>query len=648
MITKDSRSALALFLFLFSAYVLTASGHTYSPDEEAILYVAQSFVTRGEFNIPNPNQYPVVGGQRGIGGKIYSGTGMLTSMLVVPFFVVGDLAARSFDPRWQPYVIRFLVVPTFNALLSALSSVILLAWLRRMGLSRRVSFAVVLVFALATMTWLYARTLYSETLLALCWLLACYALRVYHDARALRWMSIAGLAAGLSILTKIQGALILPALAIYFVALEFPRVRSIPAFIRASILPSLAFVIPLVLCLGVFGYYNLIRFGSFLESGYGDVPADFPILVGIYGQLLSSGKSVFLYALPIVLGVIAFPRFVWQFRAEALLCLLLIATVIIFHARVWYWAGDGAWGPRYLAATMPFWILPLGAVLSRWWRHPFQRAVVITFVSAGVLINVLGMTINFDTYLNQQPVERIRHFEPAGSPLLAQWNLLTARARAWSTALASSNPGIVLISGMLPSDAEDDLLPRYFSDRALILVKSNMRQPLTMDVVAFDYRPEGKPRRELHFLANGNESPAQQVPEGDAGILHYRVQLPSRQWLPIEIVTLGGALHGTSPMGDELGVHVQSIRVTDATSELDLQDIAIPPMPIANPRAAWGWFFAPAHLHFDFLAWYLFFSGLESADALKLAVPLYLCSIMGALWAGTMLWRRLVDVSFVK
>lgn len=635
------RLPLALFIFLFSLYLLTASGHTYSPDEEAILYVAQSFVTRGDFNIPNPNQYPVVGGQRGIAGKIYSGTGMLTSMLVVPFFVVGDLAARAFDPRWQPYVVRFLVVPTFNALLAALGSVILLAWLRRLGLSRRVSFALVLVYALATMTWLYARTLYSETLLALCWLLACYALRVYHDTLALRWMIVAGLAAGLSILTKIQGALILPALALYFIALEFPRMRSIPAFIRASIKPALAFVIPLALCLGVFGYYNLIRFGSFLESGYGDVPADFPILVGIYGQLLSSGKSVFLYAVPIVLSVVAFPRFIRQFRAEALLCALLIATVIVFHARVWYWAGDGAWGPRYLAATMPFWILPLGAVLRVWWRNPSQRAVVIAFTSAGVLVNVLGMTINFDTYLNQQPVERIRHFEPAGSPLLAQWNLLTERARVWSNALASPTPGIVLISGMLPSDAEDDFLPRYFSDRALILVKSVGQQPLSMDLVAFDYRPEGKPRRELRFFADSNESLAQKLPEGDAGILHYRALLPSSRWLPLEIVTLGGARQGTSPMGDELGVHVQSIRVTDATSELELHDVAIPPIPIANPRAAWGWFFAPAHMHFDFLAWYLFFSGLESADALKLAVPIYVCSIMGALWSGTMLWRQL-------
>src|SRR5581483_7797277 len=179
------------------------------------------------------------------------------------------------------------------------------------------------------------------TLLALCWLLAAYGVRAFHATRGARWMSVAGLATGLALLAKVQGTLILPALVVYFIALEVslsqgqhPQGAGVHTQVHPYWSVALAFAAPLIACLGVLGYYNWIRFGTPFELGYGRVLTDYPLLRGIYGQLLSSGKSVFFYAPPLVLTLIAFPRFLRRFSAEASLCLILIAAVIVFHARV--------------------------------------------------------------------------------------------------------------------------------------------------------------------------------------------------------------------------------------------------------------------------------------------------------------------------
>lgn len=638
------RTALALFLLLFGVYVLTASGHTYSPDEESIFHVTRSLVERGDFNIPSRSDYPVVGGQRGVGGKIYSGTGILPSLALTPFYVAGTLAAQMFEARLSEYLVRLAVVSTFNALLAALAGAIFYGWMRAIGYTRRVAAALVLICALATMSWVYARTLYSETLLMLLSLAACFAVRAYHNAAAppqrpgYGWMLLAGLAAGLAVLTKLQGALILPALALYFLALRIPPLRRAGVEARSVVcelvVPGALFLAPFVLCLALFGYYNFIRFGTAFETGYGSTTAEYPLERGLYGLLLSSGKSVFLYAPPILLGVFALPRALRRFTAEALLCLALVATVVVFHARLSFWSGDGAWGPRYLAATMPFWILPIGAALAAWWRNLFQRAAVLALVGAGVLVNLLGMSINFDTYIQIEPRNNVRYYEPAASPLLAQWNLLYERVQGWRDALGPAE-GLVFLRGLTNTRGEE-VLPQYLPPRAEVWVKHAGDMPAFLRVYALDYRDDSKPKRRLSFWANGAELNAERLPHADPGELEYNVPLPAGSRVRVEIITTGSAPRGKSPQGDELGVHLQQIQVWSEGRLLPLSTaLAVPPAPLVQPRELWAWFFLPAHPHFDHFLWYLVVSGAPEAVqwswGLALAVPAILCIIAGAL-----------------
>jgi hypothetical protein len=199
--------------------------------------VTQAFVTRGEFNIPDPDQYPVVGGHRGLGGKVFSGTGPAQSLMTVPLYVFGSEIANAFDFHFRDFILRVVMVSLFNSLVGALTGMLLFAWMRRLGVSVRASAALVLIYSFATMAWVYARTFYSEPLLTFWFVLAGYALSAYHDNRALRWMIVAGIVAGLAVLTKVQGLLVLPALGLYFFALELPGVikgktSPYPSFVR--------------------------------------------------------------------------------------------------------------------------------------------------------------------------------------------------------------------------------------------------------------------------------------------------------------------------------------------------------------------------------------------------------------------------------
>ncbi len=648
----EARLALALLLFLFGVYVLTASGHTYSPDEESILYVTQAFLTRGAFDIPTRQQAPVVAGLPGLGGKLYAGTGMLTSLLAAPFYVAGDAVGQALAPNARSFLTRAVVASTFNALLAALCGVVLYAWSRRIGFSARAALGVTLITAFGTMFWVYTRTVYAETLLALCWLLAAYGVRAFHATRGARWMSVAGLATGLALLAKVQGTLILPALVVYFIALEVSlsqeqhpqeagvhtQVPGVHTQVHPYWSVALAFAAPLIACLGVLGYYNWIRFGTPFELGYGRVLTDYPLLRGIYGQLLSSGKSVFFYAPPLVLTLIAFPRFLRRFSAEASLCLILIAAVIVFHARVAYWAGDGAWGPRYLVATMPFWVVPLGGVLADWWRNRVQRALVLAVCGAGLLVNLLGMSINFDTYIQLEPRDSVRQFVPAASPLPAQVALLEARLRGWWNA-ALARQGVFLTRGFV--DQGDELFPQFLPARAQLWIKQDGAPGAELALYALDYRVETRPKRTLALLGDGVPVAATRVAHGDAGELEYRLPLPAKPALTLEILTLDSAHKGKRSSGVEPGVHLQWLDVTRGGTRLPLYAyLAIPNAPLEDPRELWGWFFRPTYPHFDHVVWYLNVAGLPPERTAPLLSAWF---VLGIVCLGSGAWLGLTS-----
>lgn len=622
------RAAISLFLFLLSVYLLTMGGHTYAPDDESMFYVTDSMVRRGEFNIPNFAEYPTVSGWYGVDGKTFTGSGIAQSVAAIPFYIAGLQAAALFPAPFEGVVLR-LVVNTMNPLVSALLGVVLFAFGISLGYSTRVSLGLALIWGLATFAWIEAKTFYNEPLMGLLVLLAFYFMRCAQQTPRILWFVLAGSFWALSATTKIHAFVALPALLVYgsvIAAAQWRKSGDTARAWRTVLEYAVGFALPAAVILGAgILFYNYLRFLDPLEMGYGGEPGSYPILNGLYGILASPGRSIFLYAPPILLGLIALPWFARQHRLEAWVFALYFFSALFFHARFENWSSGGTWGNRYIYPVLPFLILPAGVLFeqARRWLVKSALALVVAF---GVLVQLVAVPLNFDTYINTNLSRSSRFYEVANSPIMAHAGMVPERFELWWRQWTLPQSGVVLGAGWLAADAPPgEFFPRYLTANAQLGIAADPQQPVRVRVQAIDYRPAHQPARELQFALEGQPFSYGKMQSGTSGEAVYAFEIPAphARALWLDVTTPDTKATGASPMGDELGLQVTDVIVTQDDQRLDFYpDLSLPPIPLAIPKAAWSWFYNPALMHWDFWWWYLYFSGIPRAQALDFSLPI--------------------------
>ena len=188
---------------------------------------------------------------------------------------------------------------------------------------------------------------------------------------------------------------------------------------------------------------NWIRWGTLHEAGYAGEPFSEPFLAGLYGILFSSGKSIFLYSPPLILGVAALVRFARTGRGSrdywwfASVCV----SEILLYARWWDWSGDDAWGIRFLNPGVMLMCIPAVEFLGgRRWPKPAAAVAIagLCVQSLAVFVDPLAsdyIVRNFHlprtAYYPGQPaggtnrldLDDVR-FNPRYSPFAANWLML--------------------------------------------------------------------------------------------------------------------------------------------------------------------------------------------------------------------------------
>jgi hypothetical protein len=267
-----------------------------------------------------------------------------------------------------------------------------------------------LALALSTSVWVYSRYPYSETLQLACFTGFFAKLLDVREDPTWRQAVMLGVWAGLLVnakpvflLSGIGGGL--------FLMWELRRNW------RALVLVALVSVGSAFPFGAAYLYYNYVRWGSIYSTGYGLAFAGTGVssapvgilhespLVGLFGMFLSPGKSIFLYSPPIFLALLGFLRFTKRFRTVVLAMVLTIFPGLYLHAQMISWAGDYAWGPRYMTFALAVLLLPAGFLLQdlldtasslrRWLGMGFFAAV---FVS-GVAVTYLGNAIYWDHFI---------------------------------------------------------------------------------------------------------------------------------------------------------------------------------------------------------------------------------------------------------
>ncbi|HXV42667.1 MAG TPA: phospholipid carrier-dependent glycosyltransferase, partial [Anaerolineae bacterium] len=205
---------LALFLFLFAIYLLTYTPRINSSDGLAMFSTAESLVRRGALDIEQIRWMDLQQGTYGLDGLLYSRKGIGVPVGLLPLTWLGLIV-----PWWGTISASLL----FNAIVTALTAVLLRAYLQQLGFSQRTGLIVALTFGLATLAWPYAKSLFSDPFSGLLLLAAAYALLKYSKGAgeqvgrgekflspALFYPFLAGLFLGWNIATRYAEALFVP------------------------------------------------------------------------------------------------------------------------------------------------------------------------------------------------------------------------------------------------------------------------------------------------------------------------------------------------------------------------------------------------------------------------------------------------------
>ncbi len=385
-------TGLGVYLLCLAVYLMSSSGHFSSTDHVSVYLTTQSLIEHGNLAIK-----PINDTMRGPDGRFYGVFGLGQSVASIPLYLLGRTAEHLASPWLRTYwsganlgdwggTVPIHFVSLFNQFLTPLTCVLVFLFGIELGYSRLRSLFLTLAFSFGTATWVYAKEYFQHPLESLCLLTTVYLLFSHRQQLQPRHALWAGLALALGILTRVNLLLLVPLLASYLVLLLREHGRS-------YLPPLLTFFAPIGLVLLAWLAVNQARFGNYLafnptvaRHGF-----DSPILLGLYGNLLSPGRGLFWYSPPLILALFAFHRFQRERPLENLLFIALTGTYLLFYSAYGDWSGGWCWGPRFLVPVIPFLTLPLGYLVGRnGWALALGLLVVL-----GILVQILGLTVNY-------------------------------------------------------------------------------------------------------------------------------------------------------------------------------------------------------------------------------------------------------------
>lgn len=644
----DRRVVRGLFAFLFGIYLLTASGHTYAVDEEYMVSTTANILAHGSFavDVGTPDTQ-----------ASYSGYGPIQSIGAVPFYLAGKAMALLFPARGATWIVRA-ILSWYNPLVTAGTGVLLYLAVIRLRYRPKVAVGVALLYGLATTAWPHSKSFFSEPLTAFAlfgsFVCALWALpstpQVSSNAdpgsaatspqhSKTRLLVVSGLLAGLAPLVKIQAGLALPLLGLFVAGLLFrqPASRSM-----RSVYALIAWGGSACIALAVLAIYQQHAFGSPFTTGYGTPERLFrnDLFNGLYSLLISPGKGIVWYAPPLLLLPIALWWFWRRSASVAALCAAMIAANLVFYARLNFWHGDGTWGPRYLNIALPFFMLPLAAYLdrmaatsSRLLKAAYWLTLLLT-----IPVQIGGLTINIDTYLNMQTDEDRRYYNPPDSPIV-QHLVFAARQLRQLSRTHFASKSIVLADGFSYSEGNRDMgeqLPRWSLPHA-----------------TFDIRAGTSSSIDLNIKLNGcrEGAPAQATLQAATMIIFQTDACPPRSYhvfLPPNMNRLTLDATPWDPQAAKieregpLGVFIQDISGEQNGHRLSIQGDLIPIPPIPSGQVSLRHWAGDHRLgHWDFWWWYLAHGDFPLGPSLLLSA-LWLAVALSCITWGYLRLRRVV------
>ncbi len=455
--SQVARTARAIGLAALLAFALSGGGRLVGSDEVTMFELSRSLLS-GSVVVPEGATLA------GPDGRPRTKNAALQAVLALPLVAAGEAAARvaPLSPATRVLAARF-VVSFFNAFVVAVLLGAFYFVARRLAVSARVALGTTVLLGFSTPLWVYSKSFMAEPLQSLGLLLALAGCAGVggetgpnpSGPRSAWPERLAALGVFLAVSVKLS---MLP-LALACMAVLAGR-------------PARAWFAPVAgLAFALIGHalYNQARFGTLFETGYGAQATaaayTTPLVAGIYGLVISSGKGVLWFAPALW---IALPKWLTRAGASQLLppsrdadvavrrglfarlarleaearvrwgAALAALASLWLYGRFQHWAGDGSFGPRYLVPVLPLAFLVVALTIERGSRTVRRWALVLG--TLGILVQVGGVAIYFGAQMREAgdypytlPLEHPRsmsdsHFNPRYSPIVGHWRLLWRNA----------------------------------------------------------------------------------------------------------------------------------------------------------------------------------------------------------------------------
>ncbi|MHB8172914.1 MAG: glycosyltransferase family 39 protein [Nitrospirota bacterium] len=386
------RIPIFIFISLLCFYCLVLSTR-FDGYERGFFQTALTAVTQHEF-------YMGGGGMAGttvIGGKRYAEY-VLESILDIPLVGAGMALDSLFSKAGMDPQLVFFLPKGLNALLTALTAMLLYLFALRIYNSERTAVIIAFVYGLTTQALPYA-TIGMDPLFVFLAVLGFYLIRRGADGDGTVVFALAGLVFGLAIGAKTYAFIMYPFAAFYLYLLN-----------REKKIEGLPLKLALIIGGGIIGFipyfwYNYIRFGTIVPFGRsasiaGAIfqPSLVSFLDNLYASFLSAGKSFFLYSPPLIFIFWAVPRFFRKSRTDALVLLSLCLAFVVFFCMTGIWA-DEVWGTRYFLVIVPFLTLMIGVIIEglKNARRPAKFAFYASLV-LGFLVQIPGTFVYYGNF----------------------------------------------------------------------------------------------------------------------------------------------------------------------------------------------------------------------------------------------------------
>ncbi|MDQ1509629.1 MAG: hypothetical protein QOG50_1473 [Actinomycetota bacterium] len=405
---RTRRLFLAVALLTLAVYLVSARGLPTTFDEQIMLDTTTSLV-HGKSNIDTPllriPEFSRLGVKRD-DGTIAGIYGVGNSIASTPLYATGKVIAQLSPPAKRLRVITSTMMFT-NAFITAATVFMLMMLCALLGAPTSGAVLVGLSFGLGSYAYPHALTFFSEPGTALGVLGAVYfAVRASRTDRRFDLVA-SGAMAGAALLFRISAALFLPVIGAWLLVAAARarggRARDLRRIVRFGAWFTVGALAPIALLLAS----NAWRYGGALNFGYAldSTHRPYPIVRGVIGQWFSSGKSLFLYAPIAVVAVLGLGRSVKKLPLEMCLLGAIVVANTLFFARVQFWSGDWAWGPRYLQIVLPC-LAAMAAPLmdARFWKRALIGLSILGFLFSALPAVATRFTIEFyDAYRTMPP-----------------------------------------------------------------------------------------------------------------------------------------------------------------------------------------------------------------------------------------------------